>query len=197
MRFLTGTRDVLRVADTCVDQHLLECAQVDGGELAVAAHLLQCGMVKVRLQVLARIGAKAVCVDTDRDAVEVDLLHVSKFVRDVGVDDDALRLGEQLDQSSQATTHELKHRDGDVHPPLVVGELVKQLLLSLDDRDGALVEQPGRDLPQHQSVTRPYVFPGAPNHAARNLSSRREVCHREVGAARPIAINARTSARAE
>jgi len=34
--------------------------------------------------------AEAVCVDADRDAVEVDVFQFSKLVRDVRVDDDLL-----------------------------------------------------------------------------------------------------------
>jgi hypothetical protein len=67
----------------------------------------------------------------DRDPVQVDLLQLPDLIGDVGVDDDLLGLGEQLDQRAQAPAHELEHRHGDVHPPLVAGDLVEQVLLAL------------------------------------------------------------------
>lgn len=86
-----------------------------------------------------------------------DLLQFPDLIGDAGVDDDLLGLGEELDERAQAPAHELEHRQGDVHPPLIAGDLVEEVLLGPDDRDGALVEQPRGDLldlPAHLLGTR-------------------------------------------
>ena len=77
------------------------------------------------------------------DAGELDDGGVAELVLEVGVDDGALGLVDEPHQAPDPAAGQLEHRQGDVDPPLVPGELVEQLLLGLDRRDGGLAEQGG------------------------------------------------------
>lgn len=55
----------------------------------------------------------------------------AELVGEVGIDDGALGLLHEADQRPDPAAGELEHRQGDVDPPLVSGELVEELLLGL------------------------------------------------------------------
>ena len=80
------------------------------------------------------------------DSGEVDDAGLAELVLEVGVDDGALGLVDEPHQAADSAPGQLEHRQGDVDPPLVTGQLVEQLLLGLDRRDRGLAEQGARDV---------------------------------------------------
>ncbi len=74
------------------------------------------------------------------------LADLAEFVLEVGVDDVALALLDQPDESAQAEADRFEHGQRDVLPPRVGGQLLEQLRLGPYQRDGGLAEQRGSDL---------------------------------------------------
>lgn len=62
------------------------------------------------------------------------------------MDDPAPALLEEAHEAAHAAPRGLQHRQRDVHPPLVAGQIGQQLLLLVDCRDGELLEQASCDL---------------------------------------------------
>ena len=72
------------------------------------------------------LGAEPLPVRARRDAGEVDDAGFAELVREVGVDDAPLGLLHEPHQPAEPAARELQHRQGDVDPPLVAGDVVEQ-----------------------------------------------------------------------
>ena len=112
----------------------------------VAAQPLQGEVVLVVAEVGAGLGAEAFPVGAGGDAGQLDDGALAELVFEVGVDDGALGLLHELHQAADPAAGQLEHRQGDVDPPLVAGELVEQQLLGRDRGDRGLAEQGGGDV---------------------------------------------------
>ena len=112
----------------------------------VAAQPLQGEVVLVVAEVGAGLGAEPFPVRARGDAGQVDDGALADLVVEVGVDDGPLGLLHEPHQGADPAPGQLEHRQGDVDPPLVAGQLVEQLLLRLDRGDRGLAEQGGGDV---------------------------------------------------
>jgi hypothetical protein len=116
------------------------------GELEVAAQAMQSQMVLVLAEVGTGFRAEALPVGAGGDAGEVDDAALAELVGEVGVDDRALGLLCEPHERANSAPGQLEHRQGDVNPPPVAGQLVEQLLLRLDRRDRRLAEERASDV---------------------------------------------------
>ena len=101
--------------------------QVVLGELLVAPQPLQRDVVLVLAQVGLRLGPEALPVHAGGDLRQVHQVRVVEGVLEVGVDRVLSRPLHEAHESAQPKPHDLEHREGDVDPPLVAGDLVEQL----------------------------------------------------------------------
>ena len=135
-----GAGQILRLADASAVSIASSSSRSVCGQLAISAQLLQSEVIFVCSQIGPRFLAKALAVGPDADAPHVDLSDLAEFVDEVGVDDRALALLEQMDQAADAAARVLQHRQGHVDPPLVTRERVEQLCLLADRRDRQLLQ---------------------------------------------------------
>ena len=94
-----------------------------GGELVVAAQPLQRDVVLVVTQVGAGLGAEPFPVRAGGHPGQLDHGALAELVGEVGVDDCPLGLLDEPDQAADPASGQLQHRQGDVDPPLVAGDL--------------------------------------------------------------------------
>ncbi len=76
---------------------------------------------------------------------EIDNRALAEFVREVGVDDGPLGFFDEPHETSNPPTRLFEHRQGDIDPPVIAGNLVQQVLLDCNRRDRGLAEQRGCD----------------------------------------------------
>ena len=142
-----GAGQILRIAETSLGQHPLEFVEVRLRQGPVAHELLQRDLVAVRAKVRPRLLAEAVEVRPGGGApAQRDVLDLAELVGEVHVDDPAPALLEEAHEAAHAAPRGLQHRQRDVHPPLVAGQIAQQLLLLVDCRAGELLEHASCDL---------------------------------------------------
>ena len=77
-------------------------------------------------EVRTGLGAEALPVGARGHPGEVHDRALAELVREVGVHDGALGLVEEPHQSTDPPARQLEHRQGDIDPPVVLGETLKQ-----------------------------------------------------------------------